>query len=438
MNRYKISTKSYPAVKKFLKGQEYKKNVPTFARKFKADLVFKGNDLYYKDLLVIPTEKIDAYLRRDFYSKKSELPMSRDGAFHALKKRKITGITRARLMTFLKSQPAAESVQNALKKPKVIGGKKRKEYHFETDLVFIRRPDFIKISSKYESTIPKKETYIVSTCEVLTGLCRLSYINEKSETMPHVLRHIKSMAKELGIKDLSKYSGSSDKGEVKIKEIRKLLPWKFVKMGPSIEKSNQEIQKHLFRIARAGRGYKIPDLLEQVQKIKNNNFNSVHKQTPRELASEAKQDPNKEKTIVAQYNKKRRTHKSTILTKFQVGDYVRILLLTPGKAKGLAFKSYKGLTYSKTYQVKKATKQSIPAKYWVNRKWYTADYLKSSEQVDPVSVELVKQRDDQQIAADKLKEEQDLLKRKQKLAKQKAEKEARIKLEEEEAVGQLP
>ncbi len=70
MNRYKISTESYPAVKKILNGQEYKKNVPTFARKFKDDLVFKGNYLYYKRLLVIPIEKVDAYLRRDLYSKK--------------------------------------------------------------------------------------------------------------------------------------------------------------------------------------------------------------------------------------------------------------------------------------------------------------------------------------------------------------------------------
>ena len=48
------------------------------------------------------------------------------------------------------------------------------------------------------------------------------------------------MAKELGIKDLKKYSGSSDKGEVKIKEIQKMLPWKFVKIVTGIPENHEK------------------------------------------------------------------------------------------------------------------------------------------------------------------------------------------------------
>jgi len=416
MNRYKVSKESYPKVREFLEGNAFKKDVPTYARKFKELLSFKGSDLYYKEQKVIPVEEVDAYLRKEFYSKNSDVPLTRDGAWHIITKRDIVGITRARLMKFLKSQSAVESVRNAPPKPKRAGGVPVKKFHFETDLVFIRKPDFVKISKKYEETITKFETYIVSTCEVLTGLCRLDWIQEKSATMPIVIRHLKEMAKQLGIKDLKKYSGSSDKGEVKLKEIQKIIPWKFVKMGSSIEKQNQTVQKTLFKIARMRRGYKIPDLLKQVQKITNNKYNSVHKQTPNELAEEAKDN---EKKIVDRYNAKRKTHVSSVKTKFKVGDFVRILLLTHGKDRGVAFKSYKGKTFSKrVYKITKATKNATPPKFYVNKKWYLKDMLLRTEKVDELSEKLVAEREEAQRAKDELKEKQHILKRKQELAKQ--------------------
>ena len=202
-----------------------------------------------------------------------------------------------------------------------------------------------------------------------------------------------------------------------MKEITKLLPWKFVKMGSSIEKSNQTIQKTLFKIARMRRGYKVPDLLDQVEKITNNKFNSVHKKTPNELADDAKEE--KEKEIVKQYNKKRKKHISAVKTKLKVGDFVRVLLLTHGKDKGLAFKSYKGLSYSKrVYKISKATKNAVPPKFRVNRKWYLGDHLLKSEKIDEVSEELVKQREDAQRVHDELKHKEHMMKRKKELVKE--------------------
>jgi hypothetical protein len=331
-------------------------------------------------------------------------------------------------MKFLKSQSAVESVRNAPPKPRSGGGKKMKQFHFETDLVFIRKPDFVKISPKFEDTIKKHETYIISTCEVLTGICRLNYIQKKSDTMPFLIKHLKSIAKELGIKDLSKYSGSSDKGEVIMKDIQKIMPWKFVKMGSSVEKSNQTIQKTLFKLARMRRGYNIQNLLKQTQDINNNKFNSVHKKSPNELAIEAQDE--KEQTIVQRYNKKRRKHISNVKTQFKVGDFVRILLLTHGKDRGLDFKSYKGKTFSnRSYKITKATKNAVPAKYWVNRRWYLADTLLRSEKVDEISEKIVADREEAQMAKDELQKQQDFRKRKQELAKEIARKK---KQEEEE------
>ena len=112
MNRYKIEKKTYPLVKLFLAGKAFKKDVPSYAAKFRDQLSFKGNKLLYNGTPVIPVEDVDKYLRKQFYSKKSDLPPSRDGAWHLLKKRNVQGITRTRLMKFLKAQSPIESTYN--------------------------------------------------------------------------------------------------------------------------------------------------------------------------------------------------------------------------------------------------------------------------------------------------------------------------------------
>ena len=79
MNRYKITRESYPNVRKYLKGVVFKKDAPTYARKFKEDLSFKKKELYYKGKRVIPQEDVDSYLRKEYYSKASTVPLTRDG-----------------------------------------------------------------------------------------------------------------------------------------------------------------------------------------------------------------------------------------------------------------------------------------------------------------------------------------------------------------------
>ena len=420
MNRYKIEKSSYPAVKKYLAGKNFKKDVPTFAVKFKEDLSFRGKTLLYKGDPVIPSEDVDSFLRKEFYSKTSDIPLSRDGAWHILKKRKIHGITRTRLMKFLKAQSPVESTRNALPKPKQQGGKPVKQFHFQTDLVFVRKPDFVKVNKKFDETIQKFETYIVSTCEVLTGVCRLSYIQKKSQAMPHVLRHLREIAAQLGIKNLKKYSGSSDSGsEFNFTKLRKVMKdWKIVKLGAKVENVNRQIQKRLFQLARGRRGHKLPDLLNQVEKITNNNYNAIHKKTPNEVAEESKENTQKEKDIAAKYNKKRRKYISSVKTKFAVGDFVRIMVIGPKDKVSPGFKSYKGNTYTKrVYKVQKVTKTAIPQKMYVNKKWYTADKLLKTEEVDEISEELIKNRDKQQEALDQLEFDRHLKERKEQLLK---------------------
>jgi hypothetical protein len=241
-------------------------------------------------------------------------------------------------------------------------------------------------------------------------------MKNKDDTMAVVIKQIKSIAKQLGVKDLKKFTGASDKGEIKIKEIQKLIPeWKLVSRGAKIEQQNSSIQKHLFRIARMNRGYDIKDLLQQTEAIANDNLNKNFRKTANELAKEMSDDPENSKKIIKQFNKSRKTEIATVKTKFKVGDHVRLMIIKQ-KNKGIAFKSYKNLTFSKrVYKITKATQQSLPQKYYVNRKWYTANVLLKTEAEDPKSVALVNRREKAQKDADEKEQKAHMVRRKAEL-----------------------
>ena len=407
INRYKVSKADYDKAKLYLNGKSFKKDTPSWAVKFKEDISFRNGKLYYKELPVIPTEDVDSYLRGQVFDKQSDLPLSRDGAFHLIKQR-VAGITRARLMRFLKAQSVVESTKNAQPKPKQMSGKPLKNFHFEADLVFVRKPDLVEISDKFNKTVKKHETYIVSTCEKLTGLCRLGYVSTKEQRIvtPIVIAHIKSIAQQLGI-DPKKYKGSSDKGGEfsKAKLSRVTKGWDFVKLGSSVEKKNQTIQSRLFQLARARRGYEVKDLLKQVEKIENQNYSSIQRMTPNEAAAQV------EPKLVSSYNKKRKRYIPGNKTNFKVGDYVRVLLLYYGKDKGIGYKSYKNKTYSKrVYKISRATKKSIPPKLYVNGSWMLGDRLSLSQPLDKDSEKIIDKREQQARAMERLEEKQQELK----------------------------
>ena len=213
MNRYKIKKADYVRAKTYLAGNGFKKDSPSWAVKFKDILKFKGQQLYYNGSLVVPEEDVDTYLRDKVYNKLSEMPLSRDGAYNFVKKQNIIGISRTRLMKFLRAQPAIVSVRSAKNKPKSGGGVPVKNYNFSCDLVFVRKDDLVAANPRFEDTVDKKETYIVSVIENVTGITRLGYTKTKDQHVvtPIVVRLIKSIAQQLGI-DPKNYSGSSDAG----------------------------------------------------------------------------------------------------------------------------------------------------------------------------------------------------------------------------------
>ena len=146
----------------------------------------------------------------------------------------------------------------------------------------------------------------------------------------------------------------------------------------------------------------VPDAIHQTQKLLNETFNRIQGGSPNELVEKSTKMFN-----IKSYNKARKNYIAGDRRKpFVVGQRVRVQIK---KEKGgeLGFKSYKNITFSKRVYIVKKVQASTPPKYWVNRHWYTQDKLKSSEQEDAKSKEMVEKRDKEQEDKDKEKEKKD-------------------------------
>ena len=423
MNRYKVSEKDFDAAKKFMQGKAFKKDAPSWAVKYKEQLSFKGSKLFYLDKQVIPIEKVDTYLRNMLYSKNERVPMSRDSAFHLLKKRVGGGITRKALMDFISGQNVNESGRAAVPKVKT-GGKPIKNYTIEFDLVFIRRNDLEKMNTRFKRAhkddIPF-ESYIISVCEKSSGICVLGYTKRKLSHVvtPKLLVLMKKLCKRLGVKPKDVSTQSDKGGEFRFADIKKVFKdWKAVPMGPSIEGKNRHIQKQMYNALKARKTVDLLQAIKIAEETVNETYNRITKKTPNEAVEE------KEKTTVDKYNKQRKKGEDGRLLK--AGDLVRILIKKP-KA-GIEYKSYKAITYSKAvYKITKQT-HNVPKKFRVNGRYYLSQQLLKTTAIDTKSEKLIEQRDSEQREKDDEEHKKHLAEMKARLdamvAKKKAEAEA--------------
>jgi uncharacterized protein (DUF1015 family) len=140
-------------------------------------------------------------------------------------------------------------------------------------------------------------------------------------------------------------------------------------------------------MVRARRGKTVNKLLDLTAEIVNNNYSRITKKTP----AEAVESQEKAKDI-AQYNKSRAV--GTDGKKLEVGDYVRVRVKALQKDKGLDYKTYKDILWTKkVYRVAAVTKKAKIRKYRVNRKWYLTGMLLKTRPTDEVSEAIIKKRD---------------------------------------------
>ena len=401
INRYKITKADVAQAVKFLKTKKGHLDVAPWVEKFKANLSVKNGKLNFDGKEVVPREDVDAYLRRRLYSKADDaIQMSRDGAHYQLLKETV-GITRRKLMEFLKAQRTLGETRAALPKPKSTAGKREKGFVLETDLVFIRRDDLIEANPRFEKKDPPREQYALVTVEKATGLCRITnvLVKEAEVVTPEVKKHIEWFAKKLKV-PAKQFELRSDKGgEFNHKDLATVVgKTKYIPMGPSVERKNRQIQQNFYRILRNRQALTVKNGLAKAENLANNCYSRIQKATPNEAAEQAQEE------TLKKYNKKRATYQSTSKRKpLEVGELVRIQKKTI-KDSAVGYKSYKNMTYSaEVYVIKKRTK-SVPYRYWLGRgvgRWINGDLLLKTKSRDKVSDKLIESRDETQKAADK-------------------------------------
>ena len=282
MNRYKFVDADIPKVKKFLKSG--KGNVPNWAKKYRDELTVKGNTIYYQDKEIVTQEKMSDFLRDKIMGKDATIPFGRDSAYYKLK---CVGIPRRKLMDWLRSQKTLAETKPKLAKPKVAGGKKYKKITLESDLVFVRRQDVIKANKKFQNDELKNETYIICTTEINSGLTKLDYLQNKSESNAALERHIKYFMKMFKVTGKQLKLQTDAGSEYSLKRIQKLIPdYKFVSSGKYVERKNSQIQANLFRILKNRQAVTLKSAVKKAQDMANNTLNRIHKKTPLEVVEE--------------------------------------------------------------------------------------------------------------------------------------------------------
>ena len=405
--RYKISEQDFPKAIKYLQDGAFKNKTPNWVVKNKQFLQVIDGKVRFNNLPIIPSEKINDHLRKLTFGKDSRTPLSRDGMFHKIKT-SVAGISRRAIMDFLRGQSVIIKGKPAVPVPKG-GGVKLKNYHIEFDLVFLKKRDVVKANKYFEDNKQldgddededeenKDLTYIVSVVEKITGLTRLDWVKSKHapKVTAIVIRLMKSIAAALKT-PLSQIEVSSDSGtEFTQKSIAAVTKsYKRVPTGPSVEKKNGDIQRTLFQMLRARRGKNIRKLIQTTEEIVNNNYNKIQKKTPQESVEEEKTQNLKK------YNDSRVAGEEG--KKLEIGDWVRIRKLKTQKNKGLGYKSYKDLLWTKqVFRISSKTK-NVPAKYRVKGKWYLTGMLMKSLPIDQKSEEIIQKRDEkEQLKKDK-------------------------------------
>ena len=199
MEKFRINEQNMSDAITFIKTGKGKP--PRYATKYKDQLTVRKGKLYFDEREVVPLEKRDATLRALLYDKDSDTPFGRDSAFHVIKQ-KYLGISKNYILEFLRKQKPLQTVVPIVKQPKKPG-KKLKKHTFEIDLIFVRQNDVVEANRKFaRDNIRKKETYVLSCVEKITGYAKFKYFKTKtaSKITSAVISLCKVIADKIGVK----------------------------------------------------------------------------------------------------------------------------------------------------------------------------------------------------------------------------------------------
>ena len=371
VNRFKFTKATVAQGIKYLKGTA--KRQPNYLKVRKGTL--KDGKLYLDGKLVVAQEDVDSYLRDRIY--KGGTPLSRDSAFYAIH-RDVTGVSRAALDKFLKTQRIIRETDNKQAAVEKKGRQVKTKGQLHLDLVELKFQDLPFTPSDRDIDADVNKGYVLGMVDALTSLAYYKWHAHKtqSQVTPIVKQAVAWFENKLQT-DKKKFTIYSDKGrEFSFPTYAK---WgiKTIQLArsPIIEAKNAFFQRNLFRLAKMGETTNLKKLIAQATDLMNKTVSKNTGKAPEEVLEDTTAE------VAKKYNAKRAKGGKSRLRDIVPGvDKVRINLIGPKNP--MDFKAYKAKTWSKKiYPVKKKRGK----RYLVNKKYYARADLKITEDYDKKS-----------------------------------------------------
>ena len=389
MNRYIFTEKTITQAKNYLKGKS--KTQPSFLKKYKGEV--KGKYLYLEGKPVIQDGKEEAYLRNLIL--KGKTPLSRDSAYYNIAK-KVVNISRQKIQNFLKKQRIVRETDNQQATSKRGSRQLNKKGNLHYDLIEIKFKDLPFVPDELREVDAEKEGeegeeeevfkgYIFSMVDQLTSLGFFKWSSHKTQQKitPIAKEAFQFFSDKLDI-PMNKLIAYSDRG--KEFDFEKYKTWGIrtiqVKRSSVVENKNSHFQRVMYRIAKMKNTTDLKKIIRNAMSIVNKTPSRLTKKSPNENLKESTG------ALASKYNKKRGKDSGIKVKRkaLKTGDKVRIQLLS-NKDKGIGYKAYKGILWSKkNYKVQ----DKKGNRYKVNRKMYHRDQLRLSPDIDQKSEVLLK------------------------------------------------
>ena len=315
-------------VAQLIRDLKAKKVLPPWA----ADASVRDGFLYIGGLEVIPSEKVDDWLRSRVYGSKP-IAMSRDAGYTDFIAKETLGISRRAWFDFLSKQDTHQRFTARPKPTKNPGRRLASRGYLEMDLVEVKAKD-----------VPtrKTDTYIFTLIDKLTSyLCALpvstKQVNPKRARGTLIVGKelFSEMEKKLGksIKEVAHDDGGEFKAELRTWIEKKGIRSRTVPLGPAIEARNGVIQRHLYKLIAMGRRGGLDKLIAEAVDLCNQTTSRITGKSPEEALT----TPDRELSIA--FNKKRQAPGKVVGQKIKRGDYV--IILTKGRKADKFYKSYR-------------------------------------------------------------------------------------------------
>ena len=377
MNRFKFPKEQVDKAIIFLRDK--KGSAPSFIKKFPGGFRVFQNKLFAGDLLVVPTEQRDDYLRKIVYGKQSEYPFGRDSLF-AILKHEVMNVSKRDIEAFLNSQgPLVHRRARPKREKRTHLRKIKNPGQLSVDLVHVRAKDFEKLFQPASaqgldymgppgSKGYQQDRFFLNAVCMLTGYLLTEVLQgktaaETTKPLERIIERYEKLSKtKVGRIEFDK--GGEFRGAVAVmlkeKGIRKIEKV----TNAVVEQKNAHMQRVFWNLVAQRRGGFIPTV-KQAVRISNRTLNRRTGMNPEEalqqIAAGGKVNQKEPKAGPAQRKKA-----------FEQGTKVRALKQPRSKSEqNRDYKAYKGQHYGRVLPILKVRYVGNYPKYMLRERVMT-------------------------------------------------------------------